>query len=129
MGWYFIRHGAWRRHMTCMITAVASSACFLAGYIIYHAHVGEKSSGYTGWIAAIYFPILASHVLLAFVTLASGDYDAGSGFSPQMGSPQANRALDDPNLALRLSHRRVRVFDALQVVSARGVTSNLALDH
>jgi len=29
----------------------------------------EKSSGYTGWIAAIYFPILASHVLLAFVTL------------------------------------------------------------
>ena len=21
MGWYFIRHGAWRRHMACMITA------------------------------------------------------------------------------------------------------------
>jgi hypothetical protein len=37
--------------------------------------------------------------------------------------------LDGPNLALRLSHRRVRVLDALQVVSARGVTSNLALDH
>jgi uncharacterized membrane protein YozB (DUF420 family) len=52
-----------------MITAVVSSACFLTGYIIYHASVGEKSSGYTGWIAAIYFPILASHVLLAFVTL------------------------------------------------------------
>src|SRR5947208_9505212 len=69
MGWYFIRHGAWRRHMACMITAVVSSACFLTGYIIYHANVGEKSSGYTGWIAAIYFPILASHVLLAFVTL------------------------------------------------------------
>jgi putative membrane protein len=69
MGWYFIRHGAWRRHMACMITAVVSSTCFLAGYITYHASVGEKSSGYTGWIAAIYFPILASHVLLAFVTL------------------------------------------------------------
>ena len=52
-----------------MIIAVTSSACFLVGYIIYHAHVGEKSSGYTGWIAAIYFPMLASHVLLAFVTL------------------------------------------------------------
>jgi hypothetical protein len=37
--------------------------------------------------------------------------------------------LDDPNLALRLSHRGVRVLNALQVVSARGVTSNLALDH
>jgi uncharacterized membrane protein YozB (DUF420 family) len=52
-----------------MITAVVSSACFLTGYIIYHANVGEKSSAYTGWIAVIYFPILASHVLLAFVTL------------------------------------------------------------
>src|SRR5438876_12423086 len=69
MGWYFIRHGAWRRHMACMITAVVSSTFFLVGYITYHAQVGEKSSGYTGWIAAVYFPILASHVLLAFVTL------------------------------------------------------------
>ena len=59
----------------------------------------------------------------------SGDYDARSGFSPQMGSPQTNRALDDPDLALRLSHSGVRVLDALQVVSAGGVTSNLALDH
>ena len=55
--------------MACMIAAVASSTCFLTGYLIYHANVGEKSSGYTGWIAAIYFPILASHVFLAFVTL------------------------------------------------------------
>ena len=52
-----------------MITAVISSTFFLVGYVIYHVHVGEKSSGYTGLIAAIYFPILASHVLLAFVTL------------------------------------------------------------
>ena len=69
MGWYFIRRGEWRRHMVCMITALVSSLCFLVGYIIYHARVGEKSSGYTGWLAAVYFPILASHVLLAFVTL------------------------------------------------------------
>src|SRR6266511_5567270 len=55
--------------MACMIVAVISSVFFLVGYITYHAHVGEKSSGYTGWIAAIYFPILASHVLLAVVTL------------------------------------------------------------
>jgi len=68
-GWYFIRHGAWRRHMACMITAVISSTFFLAGYIVYHVHAGEKSSGYTGWLAAVYFPILASHVLLAFVTV------------------------------------------------------------
>ena len=68
-GWYFIRRGAWRRHMVCMIIALLSSVCFLVGYITYHARVGEKSSGYTGWIAGVYFPMLASHVLLAFVTL------------------------------------------------------------
>jgi putative membrane protein len=68
-GWYFIRRGAWRRHMVCMITALISSVCFLVGYITYHARIGEKSSGYSGWLAAVYFPILASHVLLAFVTL------------------------------------------------------------
>jgi uncharacterized membrane protein YozB (DUF420 family) len=69
MGWYFIRRGAWRRHMVCMITALTSSVCFLVGYVTYHAQVGEKSSRYTGWLAAVYFPMLASHVLLAFVTL------------------------------------------------------------
>ena len=64
-----------------------------------------------------------------FCDAASGDYHIGSGFSPQMGSPQANRALDNPDMALRLGYRRARVFDALQVVSARGVTPNLALSH
>jgi putative membrane protein len=69
MGWYFIRRGAWRRHMLCMITALLSSVCFLVGYITYHARFGEKSSGYRGLLAAVYFPVLGSHVLLAFVTL------------------------------------------------------------
>ena len=68
-GWYLIRRGHWRRHVACMITAILSSTLFLVGYVIYHSQVGEKSSGYTGWIAAIYFLILASHILLAFVTL------------------------------------------------------------
>src|SRR5438105_15954776 len=58
MGWYFIRHGAWRRHMACMITAVISSACFLVGYIIYHARVGDKSSRFTVWVDASCFPVL-----------------------------------------------------------------------
>ena len=57
----------------------------------------------------------------------SGDYHPHSGFSPQMGSPPKNRTLDDPNLALRISHRRARVLDALQMVSSRDLTSNLAL--
>jgi putative membrane protein len=69
LGWFFIRRDIWQRHVPCMIAAIISSTLFLIGYITYHLHVGEKSSGYTGWIAAVYFPILASHVLLAFITL------------------------------------------------------------
>ena len=68
-GWYLIRRGHWRQHVACMITALVSSTLFLAGYLVYHAHVGEKSSGYTGWTAAIYFPMLFTHILLAFATL------------------------------------------------------------
>ena len=69
LGWWLIRRGQWRFHIACMITAIVSSAFFLAGYLGYHAHAGEKSSGYLGLIAWIYFPMLITHVLLAFVTL------------------------------------------------------------
>jgi uncharacterized membrane protein YozB (DUF420 family) len=69
IGWYLIRRGHWRAHIACMITALVSSSFFLAGYITYHLHVGEKSSGYTGLTAWVYFPMLISHILLAFVTL------------------------------------------------------------
>jgi putative membrane protein len=70
-GWYLIRHGAWRRHIACMIVAVISSAFFLTGYLVYHAHVGEKSTHFAagGAVAAIYFTMLITHVLLAFATL------------------------------------------------------------
>jgi hypothetical protein len=37
--------------------------------------------------------------------------------------------LDHPDLALCLGHGRARVFDALQVVSSRSMTPNLALSH
>jgi uncharacterized membrane protein YozB (DUF420 family) len=69
LGWWLIRRGLWRQHIACMITALLSSSLFLTGYLVYHAHAGEKSSGYTGLIAWLYFPMLISHVLLAFVTL------------------------------------------------------------
>ncbi len=69
LGWWFIRRGFWRQHIACMITALVSSSFFLAGYLVYHAYAGEISSGYSGLIAWLYFPLLISHVLLAFVTL------------------------------------------------------------
>ncbi|HEY1583480.1 MAG TPA: DUF420 domain-containing protein [Chthoniobacterales bacterium] len=69
LGWWLIRRGLWRQHIACMITALVSSSLFLTGYIVYHVHVGEKSSGYRGLIAWFYFPMLISHIFLAFVTL------------------------------------------------------------
>jgi len=68
-GWFWIRRNLWQRHVPCMIIALTASTGFLVGYIVYHVHVGEKSYGYTGLIAWIYFPLLITHVLLAFVTL------------------------------------------------------------
>jgi uncharacterized membrane protein YozB (DUF420 family) len=68
-GWWFIRRGFWRQHVACMIGALLSSSLFLTGYIVYHLHAGEKSSGYSGLIAWFYFPMLISHILLAFATL------------------------------------------------------------
>jgi putative membrane protein len=70
-GWYLIRRGHWRRHMVCMITAVISSTLFLTSYLVYHAHVGERSTHFTaqGIIRPLYFAMLISHVALAFTTL------------------------------------------------------------
>ena len=63
--------------------------------------------------------------------VASGDFDPGSGFSSPMGSSQADRALDDPNLAVRLRYGRVCIFDALQMVSSGNVMQAIlpARDH
>lgn len=70
-GWYLIRRGHWRRHVACMITAVLSSTLFLVGYVIYHAHVGERSTQFTaqGAVRYFYFAMLISHILLAFTVL------------------------------------------------------------
>ncbi len=64
-----------------------------------------------------------------FCDVASRDCDPGSGFSSPMGSPQANRSLDDPNLAIRLGHRCVCIFDALQMVSSWSVMQQLCLQR
>ncbi len=59
--------------------------------------------------------------------VAPGDFDACPSFSPPMGPAQADRALDDSNLAVRLDHRRARIFDALQMVSSGEVNRQSCL--
>ncbi len=54
-------------HRACMISAVTTSALFLACYVYFHAHVGEiRFLGPPLW-HVIYLVILIPHVLLAIV--------------------------------------------------------------
>ena len=69
LGWFFIRRGQWQRHMVCMISALVSSAIFLACYLIYHYYAREKSSGFHGRIECLYLPMPASHLLRPFPLL------------------------------------------------------------
>ncbi len=61
------RHVAW--HHRLMLSAVATSAAFLASYLYYHAHAGTTRFAGTGWSRPIYFAILGSHTILAAVIL------------------------------------------------------------
>ena len=57
-------------HAWLMISAFATSAVFLACYLVYHANVGHRgSSGMHGPLRAGYLTMLFSHIVLAVVML------------------------------------------------------------
>ena len=70
-GWYLIRRGHWRQHIACMIAAITTSALFLVSYVTYHYARGGQATPFTGQgiVRPIYFAILISHILLAFIIL------------------------------------------------------------
>ena len=58
-------------HKTCMLTALAVSAVFLASYLYYHFVVrGGKPTAFMGEgaVRVVYFAVLGSHTLLAALT-------------------------------------------------------------
>ena len=59
---------------------------------------------------------------------AVGHFDACSGFSSPMGPAQADRALDDPNLALRVRHGSSRVLNAIPMVPTVGALTGALVD-
>ncbi len=52
-------------HRLFMLCALATSALFLISSLVYHIQVGSVPFEGRGWIRAIYFTILISHVVLA----------------------------------------------------------------
>lgn len=71
LGWIFIKTGARKSHITCMVAALATSTLFLVCYVIYHASKAGVVTKFTaqGWPRPVYFTILVTHVILAFLTL------------------------------------------------------------
>lgn len=66
LGFFFIRRKQVTAHRRCMLTALATSALFLASYLTYHFSV-KAVTEFTaqGWVRPVYFTILISHVILA----------------------------------------------------------------
>jgi putative membrane protein len=67
-GYAAIRAKRVRLHMTLMLTALGTSALFLASYLTYHFAVrGAEATRYTGEYRGVYFAVLLSHTVLAAV--------------------------------------------------------------
>jgi protein SCO1/2/putative membrane protein len=71
-GWTLIKRGKPRAHKLVMLTAFNVSALFLACYLVYHFQLhhytgsGSRKFAGEGAIRMVYFPLLISHILLAF---------------------------------------------------------------
>ena len=64
-GWVAIKKKRPELHRYFMVAAFAASACFLVGYLAYHAVHGDTKFGGVGTVRSVYLALLASHVLLS----------------------------------------------------------------
>ena len=68
-GYVQIRRGRTETHKRCMLAALTTSALFLISYVIYHSYAGSRPFPGVGYMRAIYFTILITHVVLAAAIL------------------------------------------------------------
>jgi putative membrane protein len=68
-GYASIRRRRIARHRRIMLSAVGTSAVFLASYLYYHAHSGATRFAGEGWVRPLYFSILSTHTVLAAAIL------------------------------------------------------------
>ena len=69
IGYIYIRRVHTQEHRLCMLAAFATSALFLASYLVYHFNVGSVAFTGQGTIRTVYFTILISHIILAIAIL------------------------------------------------------------
>jgi uncharacterized membrane protein YozB (DUF420 family) len=65
VGWLLIRRRRIEAHRRAMLAAFATSALFLASYLVYHFQVGSVRFQGQGAVRTLYFAILLSHTVLA----------------------------------------------------------------
>lgn len=68
-GYRAIRRRDVETHRAFMISALVTSALFLASYLVYHYNAGSRPYTGTGPLRAVYFFVLLTHVVLAVVNL------------------------------------------------------------
>jgi putative membrane protein len=64
-GYVLIRRRRTAAHRACMLAAASVSTAFLISYVIYHSLAGSRPFTGQGWMRAVYFPVLITHVVLA----------------------------------------------------------------
>lgn len=64
-GYVLIRRRRIAAHRACMLAAASVSTAFLISYVIYHSLAGSRPFTGQGWMRAVYFPVLITHVVLA----------------------------------------------------------------
>ena len=64
-----IKNGNRKRHEVLMKSAIACSLIFLVMYVAYHMTSDSTKFGGEGWIRAVYFFILLSHILLSIIII------------------------------------------------------------
>ena len=101
-----------------MITAIISSTLFLVGYVTYHAQVGEKSSGYSRVAGGDLLPDTGQPRFARLRYPSARHSYPRAGISASLGQTSSDRKMDDAYLAVCLRHRRLRLPDALSLVSA-----------
>ena len=96
-----------------MIAAFATSSLFLVCYLVYHAQVGSVPFPRQGFVRPLYFTILITHVMLAATVPPLAIITLTRGLQGTLPAAPPHRALDVPDLAVRLGDRRARLRAAL----------------
>jgi putative membrane protein len=69
VGLFSAKNGRWSLHRRVMLTALVLSVLFLVSYILHHLFAGDTPFGGTGAVKVVYYVILATHIVLAGLSL------------------------------------------------------------